>query len=165
MNKKKIIKSTLIWGLFFLSLGGWLLHYRIHPLTKASVNYIPFISGILGVFCLPFLFLSRKTLNLAYLVNGFQAILATIVMGHFSIVHFEGPLSITNVILNTLFADIALAWAKFAVGRALYDLEYLKSDSDLVSKKRYFRYPNMGWWLVHLVGLMAVYAAGNILWK
>jgi len=165
MNKKKMIKSTLIFGLFFLALGGWLLHYRIHPLTKGAVNYIPFISGIVGVFCLPFLFSFRKTLNFAYILNGFQAILATIVMGHFSMNHFEGPLTITNIILNTLFADIGIAWAKFAVGKALYDLEYLKSDADIVSKKRYFRYPNMGWWWVHLVGLTAVYAAGNIIWK
>jgi len=165
MNKKKMIKSTLIFGLFFLALGGWLLHYRIHPLSKGAVYYIPFISGIVGVFILPFLFLSRKTLNLAYILNGFQAILATVIMGHFSIRHFDGPLTLTNIILNTLLADIGLAWAKFAVGKALYDLEYLKSEADTVSKGRYFRYPNMGWWWVHLVGLTAVYAAGNIILK
>jgi hypothetical protein len=113
----------------------------------------------------PFLFWRRKTLNLAYILNGFQAILATILMSDFSIDHFQGPLTLSNIILNTLFADICLAWAKFAVGKALYDLEYLKSDADTVSKGRYFRYPNLGWWLVHLIGLTAVYAAGNILWK
>ena len=86
-------------------------------------------------------------------------------MGYFSIVHFEGTLAITSIFLNTLFADICLAWAKFAVGKALYDIEYLKSDSDTVLKGRYFRYPNMGWWWVHLVGLTVVYAAGNLLWK
>ena len=28
-----------------------------------------------------------------------------------------------------------------------------------------YRYPNMGWWLVHLVGLSIVYTLGNLLWR
>jgi len=165
MNRKKMIKATLVFGLLVLALGGWLLHYRIHPVIKGAVYYIPFIFGITSVFCLPFLFWFRKTLNFAYILNGFSVILGTILMGHFSISHFQGPLTAKNIIVNTLFADITLAWGKFALGKALYDLEYLKSDADTVSKGRYFRYPNMGWWWVHLIGLAAVYTAGNILWK
>jgi len=165
MNKKKILKLTLIFELFVLGLGGWLLHYRIHPLTKGAIYYIPFISGIVSVFCLPILFWFRKTLNVAYIINGFLVIIGTILMANFSIKYFQGPLTLTNIIVNTLFADIALAWGKFGVGKALYVLEYLKSDADTVSKGRYFRYPNLGWWWAHLVGLTAVYVAGNLLWK
>lgn len=165
MNKKGMIKATLITGLVLLSLGGWLLHYRIHPLDKAAINYAPFVSGILGVFVLPFLFSSRKTLNLAYLLNGFQVILATVLMGDFSIVHFEGPLTPVTIVMNTLLVDIGIAWAKFCIGKAVYDLEYLRTDVDTVSRGRYFRWPNMGWWWVHLAGFAAVYAAGRILWK
>jgi hypothetical protein len=165
MNKKKMIKITLIFELCVLGLGGWLLHYRIHPPVKGEVYFIPFFSGIVSVFCLPLLFWFRKTLNLAYIINGFLVIIGTIMMAHFSIKNFQGPLTLTNIIVNTLFADIALAWGKFGVGKAMYVLEYLKSDADTVSKGRYFRFPNMGWWWVHLVGLAAVYTAGNILWK
>lgn len=165
MTRKKIIKITLVIGLFFLSLGGWLLHLRIHPLAKNNANFIPFISGILSVFCLPFLFWFKRTLSLGYIINGFMVILGTITMAHFSIVYFKGPVNFLTVILNTTLADIAILWGKFTLGKALFDLEFLKSDKDITAKGRFFRYPNMGWWWVHLFGLTVVYALGNIIWK
>jgi len=165
MNRKKMIKAALIASLFFLALGGWLLHLRIHPIAKDIDNVIPFILGIGSVFCLPLLFWFRPTIVLAYIINGFLVIIGTILMAHFSIIHFKGPITPANIILNTLLADIAILWSKFAVGKALFDLEFLKSDTDVVAQGRFFRYPNMGWWGAHLFALAAVYALGNIFWR
>ena len=165
MNRKKILKSTLLAGLFSIAVGGWLLHLRIHPITKGSDYLVPFISGVVSVFCLPFLFWFRRTITLAYIINGFLTILGTITMAHFSIVFFKGPVTAANIILNTTLADIAVLWGKFAVGKALFDLEFLKSDTDTAAKGRFFRYPNMGWWFAHLFALAAVYTLGNIFWK
>ncbi len=165
MNRKEIIKVTLLTGFFCLALGGWLLHLRIHPLSKNVDYIIPFISGIISVFCLPILFCFRPTIALAYIFNGFLVILGTITMAHLSIAHFEGPATLWNIIINTTFADIALLWGKFAVGKALFDLDHLKSDTDTISKGRFLRYPNIGWWWVHLLGLSTIYALGNIIWK
>jgi hypothetical protein len=66
---------------------------------------------------------------------------------------------------NTLLADIALAWGKFTVGKAIFDLELMRTESDPVSKGRWFRWPNTGFWLVHLVGASIVYTLGNLLWR
>ena len=165
MNRKNTLKAELIASLFFLALGGWLLHLRIHPLVKDEENVIPLISGMVSVFCLPFLFCFRPTVALAYIINGFLAIIGTITMAHFSITHFQGPITPVRIILNTTFADIVILWAKFAAGKALFDLESLKSDTDKTAKGRFFRYPNMGWWWAHLFALTIIYALGNILWK
>ena len=165
MNRKMKIKAALVVSLFFLAFGGWLLHLRIHPLTKTPYDIIPLISGIVSVFCLPILFCFSRTIALAYIVNGFLAILGTITMAQFSIVNFKGPVTLENIILNSTFADIAILWGKFSLGKALFDFEYLKSDNDLAAKGRFFRYPNMGWWWAHLFALAVVYALGNILWK
>jgi len=86
-------------------------------------------------------------------------------MAQFSIVNFKGPLTFESIILNSTFADIAILWGKFSVGKAIFDLEYLKTDKDAAAKGRFFRYPNMGWWWIHLFALSAVYALGNIFWK
>jgi len=86
-------------------------------------------------------------------------------MSHFSIAHFKGPVTLDAILFNTLLADIAILWAKFALGKALFDLEFLKSDADTMGKGRFFRYPNMGWWWVHLFALGLVYALGNFFWK
>lgn len=165
MNRKRIIKTALIAGLFFLALGGWLLHLRIHPLKNDEENVIPLISCIVSVFVIPFLFCFRPALNLAYILNGFSVIIGTITMAHFSIVHFQGSATALSLILNTTFADIAILWVKFVIGKAVFDLEFLKSDTAVVPKGRFFRYPNMGWWWVHLFALAIVYALGNIFWK
>ncbi len=165
MTRKKMIKNTLIACLFFLSFGGWLLHLRIHPLIKSTDNIIPLISGILSVFCLPFLFWFDSTVSAAYIINGFLVIIGTLTMAHFSMVNFKGPVTLGNILLNATFADISILWAKFAIGKALFDLRHLKSDQDIVTKGRFFRYPNMGWWWVHLFALAAVYALGNFFWK
>ncbi len=165
MTRKKTIKATLVAGLFFLALGGWLLHLRIHPLTKSDDNIIPLISGIVSAFCLPLLFWFESTVSLAYIINGFLVIIGTITMAHFSITNFKGPVTPLNIIINTLFADIIVLWGKFAVGKALFNLEFLKSDTDIAAKGRFFRYPNMGWWWAHLFALALVYTLGNIFWK
>ncbi len=165
MSRKKMIKATLAAGLFFFGLGGWLLHLRIHSPVKGVDYLIPFISGIVSVFCLPLLFWFRPTVALAYIANGFLVIIGTITMAQFSMVNFHGPVTAVNIILNTTLADIAILWGKFAIGKALFDLEFLKSDADVAGKGRFFRYPHMGWWWVHLFALALVYASGNIIWK
>ncbi len=165
MNKKKKVKIMLIGSLFFLALGGLFLHLRIHSLTRNQSNFIPFITGMISVLCLPVLFWFRRTITLAYIINGFFVIIGMITMTHFSIVNFSSPVTFTGIFLNTTFADISILWGKFAVGKALFDLEFLKSDMDVAAKGRFFRYPNMGWWWVHLFAMATVYALGNILWK
>lgn len=165
MTRKRKIKATLVAGLFFLGFGGWLLHFRIHPPVKEPEFIIPFISGIGSILFLPLLFCFRPTFILAYLVNGFMAIIGTITMAHFFIVQHKDPVTIINVIVNSTFSDIVILWGKFAVGKALFDLEFLKSDTDMAAKGRFFRYPNMGWWWVHLFALAIVYVLGNIFWK
>lgn len=165
MHRKKMIKETLVVSLFFLALGGWLLHLRIHPPQTEAYHLVPFVAGIGSVFFVPLLFCFRPTLAVAYIINGFLVIIGTITMAHFSIVHFQGSITPVNIILKTTFADIAILWGKFAVGQALFNLEFLKSETDALGKGRYFRYPNMGWWWVHLFALTAVYALGNIFWK
>lgn len=165
MTRKYTIKTILIAGLFFLALGGWLLHIRIHSPAEGGGHLIPFISGIISVFCVPILFCFRRTIALAYIINGFSVIIGTIGMAHFSITFFQIPVTPLNIILNTTLADIAILWGKFFVGKAVFDLEFLKSDADKAAKGRFFRYPNMGWWFVHLFAAALVYALGNILWK
>lgn len=165
MNRKKGIKAVLVASLFFLALGGWLLHLRIHPLVKHADNIIPLISGVLSVFCLPVFFWFKPTITLAYITNGFLAILGTIIMTQFSIQNFKGPATPGNIILTSTLADIAILWGKFAIGKAIFDLEYLKSYQDVTAGGRFFRYPNMGWWWAHLFALAGVYTLGNIFWK
>lgn len=161
MKKKDYLRLTLILAIFFLALGGWLLHLMIHPPASKAINYIPAVAGFISVIIIPLLFIFRSTTPFAYLLNGMTVIIGTITMAHFSIKHPPAVWNLETILLGTLLADIVLLWAKFAVGKALFEMEVvINHPDDPVRSGKFFRFPNMGFWLAHIVALTAVYIAG-----
>jgi hypothetical protein len=166
MKKKDYLRVVLIMAIFFLAFGGWLLHLRIHPIAKDAENYIPAVAGFIGVIVTPILFIFRSTIPFAYLLNGMTVIIGTIAMAHFSINNPPEVWTLKTILLGTLLADIALLWGKFAVGKALFELELAVNQPDAPMRSgRFFRFPNMGFWFVHVVTLTTVYIIGNSFWK
>ena len=153
MTVKLRLKTALVAGLFFISAGGLFLHLFIHEPQKNAFAWVPMAIGAISIVLIPWLFCFRKTLNLAYLLNGFAVILGTVTMGHFSIVK------------SPLFADIFILWAKFALGFAIYYTEIFKLDSSFKPGWRTIRYPNFGYWVVHLAGVSVVYTLGRMIWR
>jgi hypothetical protein len=119
----------------------------------------------LGIVVVPLLYLFKRTISYGYVLNGFFVIVGTVTMAHFSIVHFPSPFALKSIFLNTLLADILLLWGNFFVGKALFDLETFGYNADREKKGKLFRYPNMGWWFVHLVLISLVYYIGNLFWR
>jgi hypothetical protein len=165
MLKKTELKITLISALILLSLGGWIFHFRIHPLSAGLRNLIPFSAGIISVIIVPFLFSWRRTIHLAYLLNGMIVIIGVITMSHFSLSHLPDPVSAASLLLQTTVPDIMFLWTKFALGKAIFTLNLLHADSDPAAKMKWYRYPASGWWLIHLLSMSTVYTLGNILWR
>ena len=166
MKKKDYLRLVLILAIFFLALGGWLLHLRIHPTAKDAENYIPFVAGLISVIVIPVLFIFRSTIPFAYLLNGMTVIIGTITMTHFSIENHPPVWTLQTILLGTCLPDILMLWGKFAVGKALFDLDPVISRPDAeISSGRFFRFPNMGFWFVHVVTLTAVYLIGSYFWK
>ena len=56
-------------------------------------------------------------------------------------------------------------WGKFFVGKALFELETFGYDPNRPKAGLTYRYPNMGWWLIHLVAVSLLYYLGNRLWS
>ena len=166
MKKKEYLRLTLIMAIFFLALGGWLLHLRIHPIAKDAGNYIPAVAGFISVIIIPLLFIFRATTPFAYLLNGMTVIIGTITMAHFSIKNPPQLWTLQTILLGTLLADIVMLWGKFAIGKAIFEMEItINHPEDTVRSGRFFRFPNMGFWLAHVVTLTVVYIIGNYFWK
>ncbi len=166
MKKKDYFRLVLILAIFFLALGGWLLHLRIHPIAKDAENYIPLVAGFISVFLIPALFIFRSTIPFAYLLNGMTVIIGTITMTHFSIENHPPVCTLQTILLGTCLPDILMLWGKFAVGKALFDLDPAINRPDAeISSGRFFRFPNMGFWFAHIVTLTAVYLIGSYFWK
>jgi hypothetical protein len=166
MKKKNYFRITLILAIFFLALGGWLLHLRIHPTAEDAENFIPTVAGFISVIIIPVLFMFRSTVAFAYLLNGMTVIIGTITMATFSIENHPPVWTLQTILFGTLFADIILLWGKFAVGKALFDMEsVMQHPDDPVKSGRFFRFPNMGFWYAHVVTLTTVYLIGKYFWK
>jgi hypothetical protein len=152
---KQYLKNLLIAGLFFMSLGGWMLHSGIHPYAKHAYGWVPYISGLLSIIVIPMLFIWKKTLPWGYVLNGMTVIIGTITMSHFALV--KAP----------IWAEMGLLWAKFIMGRAIFVLEvyHVEEEAKQPAFLQWIRYPNTGFFFVHLLSLSAVYALGHLLWR
>jgi hypothetical protein len=163
MTQKQNIRLTLVFGLFFISLGGWLLHTRAHhPFTGAFTYDVPFIIGLLNFIVVPWLFLYDRSIALGYLINGFTVIFGIIFMAHFSVIHHPKEIVLKAVLLMTVVPDIIILFTKFMVGKALFDLHLSQLDKEIPLKVKPLRYPNLGWWIVHFVAISVVYSIGAI---
>jgi hypothetical protein len=165
MIQKEKVRVLLVLGLFFISLGGWLLHMRIHPISKLAAGWVPLIAGLIGVTAVPVMFLIRRLAAYAYVINGMLVIIGTITMAHFSLAHPPEKFGLQTLFMGTLLPDILVLFTNFMLGKSLFELEMLKTEETAVRHGRFFRYPNLGWWFVHLFALSAVYALGHLLWK
>lgn len=165
MSNKTYVKSLLLIAIITLALGGLLLHIRIHPIAKVPSIVVGYITGVLSIIVVPLLFSFKKTLSYGYVLNGMLAIIGTILMAHFSIAHWPAQTTFASIILETTLPDILILWTIFFIGKALFDLETFGYDPKKPKVGVTYRYPNMGWWFVHLAGLSIVYTLGNLLWR
>ena len=129
-------RRALLVALFLLALSASLLHLAAHPVLapdKAQPGVTLFRPSFLAASALPLLdlvlvtllFGARRTAAVAFLLNGVIVIYGTVLMGHFAIVGLGGlagkQATLVDYFFKSMFLDIAIAWADFFVGKALYE--------------------------------------------
>ena len=121
MIKKQIYLPIL--AFFLVSLGGLILHLRIHPPVlegKLRVFFlIPAVFAGAATFVLPFMFNSKRLYAYAYLINLAAVITGTITMAYFSFTHWEGPVTVRTVLFNSTFPDIVILLAKLPLAHSI----------------------------------------------
>ena len=119
---KEIRNVTL--AFILISVGGLLLHLRIHPLSKNVMNMIPVVSGTISVFVLPFMFNNRKTYIWAYMINLLSVVTGTIAMAAYSLTQPPEHITAITILLQTTLADILILIAKLPIANSI--LQYWK---------------------------------------
>jgi hypothetical protein len=115
---KREIRLPIL-ALFLVSFGGLLLHIRIHSPRDDAFNLVPVVSGIISTLILPLLFNYRRTVAWAYMLNLIGVALGTVTMAHYSIVHWQGAVTLDGVILKSTFPDIVVLLAKVPLGHEI----------------------------------------------
>lgn len=152
--EKEIRKPILT--LLFLSLGGWMLHFRIHPLSVNPSNFIPFFLGLIDVLITPQLFNYKKTVVVAYLFNELGVIIGAITMVTFSLSALPAPLTFTSIIFKTTLADILILLSKLFIGQMILSHFYPAGLGRMFTTS---------WWIRHFFYLSAVFSLGHFLWR
>lgn len=151
-----------IGAIVLLSLGGWLLHMRAHPVSFDPAHpsnpafLVPCVAGILGFIATPILLNYRRTFVAGYLLNGMSVVVGAITMASLSLGDLPAPLTIREILFGTMLWSILLLLPKLFLGQIVL-LHY---------------HPNgMGrlftpfWWTRHFIYLSAVFALGHYLWR
>jgi hypothetical protein len=129
-------RRALLTTLFLLALAAAALHLAAHPIfapdkEHPGVNVFrgSYVAAallpLLDVVLVTWLFSSRRTAALAYLLNGLLVIYGTVLMGHFAVVSLADlatkPATFVEYFFKSMSLDIAIAWADFFAGKALYE--------------------------------------------
>lgn len=117
MSPKDI--RMLIWAFVLLSVGGLMLHIRIHPPAVSLFNCLPVAFGAVNILLLPFLFRRAETAPLAFMLCCLTVIAGTIGMAYFSIVEWKEPVTLYTVLFKSTLADIIILMAKVPLGYVL----------------------------------------------
>lgn len=165
MTTRTYVRSILLAALITLALAGFMIHARIHLVAQNASFLVPILSGILSVAVVPLLFWFKRTLAYGYVLNGFLCIIGTVTMTHFALARWFAPTAPHDIVLKSMIIDILIVWGKFFVGKALFELETFGYAPDRAKVGVTYRYPNLGWWLIHLLGISLVYYLGNRLWS
>ena len=145
-----------IYALFLLSLGGWMLHFRIHPIRENPSNFLPFILGILNILVAPVMFNYKKTVVIAYCINGVGVIIGTITMVHLSLSALPHPLTVSNILFKTMIANVLILFAKLPIGHSILMHFYPSGIGRMFTP---------GWWVRHFCYFTVIYTLGHFLWR
>ncbi len=117
MSPKDI--RMLIWAFVLLSVGGLMLHIRIHPPAASLFNWLPVAFGAVNILLLPFLFRRADTAPLAFMLCCITVIAGTIGMAYYSIVQWKEPVTLYTVLFKSTLADIMILMMKAPLGYVL----------------------------------------------
>ena len=109
----------LILAFVLLSVGGLMLHIRIHPPVASLFNWIPVAFGAINIVLLPFLFRRAGAAPLAFMLCCITVIAGTIGMAYYSIVEWKEPVTLYTVLFKSTLADILILAVKVPLGYEL----------------------------------------------
>ena len=111
--------SMLLRAFVLLSVGGLMLHVRIHPPGAGLFNWIPVAFGAINILVLPFLFRRAGTAPFAFMLCCVTVIAGTIGMAYYSTVEWKEPVTLYTVLFKSTLADIIILAVKVPLGYVL----------------------------------------------
>jgi nitrite reductase (NADH) large subunit len=133
------MKRALIIALLLLALFAASLHWRHQPIrTERGLNVANLIGNVftwIDAVVVTALFLRRRTAALGFLLNGILVIYGSVLMLRFNALMPPGtrPSGLYGWLVASTAPDLAVAWADFLVGAALW-MVYVREGQTLLAR-------------------------------
>jgi hypothetical protein len=98
----------LIWVYIILSLGGLLLHLRLHSPAESLFNWLGTGFPLVNIFITPFLLNRASTVAWGFLFVCVTVVAGATAMAYDSITSWNVPVTFKNAILHSTFPDILI---------------------------------------------------------
>jgi hypothetical protein len=122
MSRKEVWE--LIGAFFLISLGGFLLHLRIHPVSVSAFNWVAVSFAAVNTFVLPLLFHSPRTAPGAYVFTWATVVVGTVGMGFHSLTSWKLAPTVMNILLSSTLPDILILWAKLLIAHKILRIHW-----------------------------------------
>jgi hypothetical protein len=158
---KKELRLPIL-AIFVLSLAGWLIHMRSHPVSFDPANrsnpafLVPWIAGLLSIVAVPLLLNYARTFVVGYLLNGMGVVIGSITMFMWTLAKPPSPLTLRSLLLGTMLSSILLLMPKLFIGQIVLHHYHPNGMGRLFTPF---------WWVRHFIYLSAIFTIWHFVWR
>ena len=102
-----------------ISLGGLLIHVKIHPPTQSLYFWWASPIAAFNLVVLPLLLARPSTVGWGYLLNAGIVLIGTVAMAYFSLLSATGPLTLRFLFVDSTLPDILILLAKLPIAHLI----------------------------------------------
>ena len=102
-----------------ISLGGLLIHIKLHPMSQSLYFWWASPVAAFSVLVLPLLFSRSSTVGWAYMLNAATVAIGTLGMAYFSLLKAEGPLPLSLIFVDSTLPNILILLAKLPIAHLI----------------------------------------------
>ena len=152
--------ASPIAAIALLSLGGLMLHLRVHPVSLDPTDpsnpalLVPLAAGILSAVVSPVLLAFPRTFLVGYLWNGMSAVVGSITMAAAGFSPLPSPLSAESILLGSTLSSILLLLPKLFLGQIALRHYHPGGMGRLFTAR---------WWVRHFFYVGAAFALGRLI--
>ena len=102
-----------------ISLGGFLIHLRLHPPGQSLYFWWAAPVSAFSVIVLPFLFAGRSTVGWGYMLNAGTVLIGLVGMAYFSVLKAVWPMTLSFIFRDSLLPYMFVLLAKLAIAHVI----------------------------------------------
>ncbi len=98
-----------------ISLGGLLIHMKLHPVEKSLYFLWASPVSAFSLIVIPLLYSRPSTVRWGFMFNAGTVLTGTIGMSYYALLALEGPVTVQYVLFESALPGVLILWTKLPV--------------------------------------------------